>query len=70
MRQGLDGFRKSLHPCALDESSLNIGRFKLVPLSNIPHFNHVNVLAVSLKCKERPRKKPYFLIEINQLKYH
>ena len=25
--QGLDGFQKSLHPCALDESSLSIGRF-------------------------------------------
>ena len=27
--QGLDGFQKSLHPCALDESSKSIGRVKL-----------------------------------------
>ena len=26
--QGLDGFQKSLHPCALDESSHSIGRVK------------------------------------------
>ena len=26
--QGLDGFQKSLHPCALDENSLSIGRVK------------------------------------------
>ena len=26
---GFDGFQKSLHPCALDESSLSIGRVKL-----------------------------------------
>ena len=29
-QQGLDGFRKSLHPCALDESSLSIERVKLI----------------------------------------
>ena len=27
-RQGLDGFQKSLRPCALDESSLSTGRVK------------------------------------------
>ena len=26
---GLDGSKKSLHPCALDESSLSIGRVKV-----------------------------------------
>ena len=27
-RQGLVGFQKSLHPCALDKSSFSIGRVK------------------------------------------
>ena len=34
-QQGLDGFQKSLGPCALDESSLSIRRFK---------FQHVVIL--------------------------
>ena len=29
-KTGLDGFQKILHPCALDESSLSIGRVNLV----------------------------------------
>ena len=33
---GLDGFQKSLHPCALDESSLSIGRVNLyAPMLNV-----------------------------------
>ena len=32
--QGFDGFKKSLHPCALDESSLSIGRVN--PLMFVP----------------------------------
>ena len=28
-KQGLDGFQKSLRPCALDESSLSIGRVSI-----------------------------------------
>ena len=27
---GLDGFQKSLHPCALDESSISIGRVNMI----------------------------------------
>ena len=33
--QGLDGFQKSLHLCALDESSLSIGRVKMCFLGKL-----------------------------------
>ena len=31
---GADGFQKSLHPCALDESSISIGSVKIISLLN------------------------------------
>ena len=34
-RQDLDGFQKSLHPCALDKNSLSIGRVNIA--LNIPN---------------------------------
>ena len=33
---GLDGFQKSLHPCAVDESSLRTGRVKLYKVFGSP----------------------------------
>ena len=38
-----DGFQKSVHPCALDESSLSIGRVKKIYKS----YNLYNMLLVA-----------------------
>ena len=36
---GLDGFQKSLHSCALDKSSLSIGRVNMTVMSTTPDVN-------------------------------
>ena len=42
--QGLDDFQKSLRPCALDESSLSIGRVKNEMYKNVLKVSNTNAI--------------------------
>ena len=47
MTDGLDGFQKSLRPCALDESILSIARLKIkLSFPRDPNCNFTNYLKV------------------------
>ena len=52
-QQGLDGFQKSLRPCALDESSLSIGRVKVSLCLSQRCASHILSLSVPDLCRNQ-----------------